>query len=599
MYMKKYFYILPLLALTFSACRSYFDDNQLDNANPPVTDIRTGMTYEFVDDDYVAVSKHATNIEKALALCTPDDSSAYTNLLAIGKNKCFTEDASADMYAAAVLQDKFPYLDNGTMCDVTYTLLEGKSNRVKEFEAASSFALTTADYETIWNGHGALYLTPESEKRLPDYLAAKFTMAKVGKIMVIKYNYLETEPGEIIPFLDYECTVAEILATKETVEHQIHGTVGFFKPAVAKNTGQFYLKDGQDSILVYSMKHEDGSKVWESEGLAYGDPIVIKAKYTEVNGVPQLQNAIFVSKGEPAPAMRRVAAAKVDTLLKNEIYQLSDLGWQRYANDQLFVCCTLPEDVYTALGTTVIADPEKTVGTWLRKTYPYAEADQIYLICYNTASGVTGNEWIFDGTDFVLSTGFVDESMSFEVKDHKWIPNISTFLAAKFVGEGLGKFTIQHINLDGLSYVWRYQAAYGATASAYVSSVNHRVEDWLISPTIRLKKSVHPQMSFDHAVRYGAVENNPKWLNVMVTNNFTGDVTTTEWKHLEFPDSIPDGSNWTFLSTGYFDLSEYNNQKIVIAFRYNTNIDGIEVASAPTWEIQNLLVAEKPEENAE
>ena len=190
------------------------------------------------------------------------------------------------------------------------------------------------------------------------------------------------------------------------------------------------------------------------------------------------------------------------------------------------------------------------------------------------------------------------DSYCYFIHGELWVKNmnISTYLQAKFVGEGPGKFTIQHVNLDGLNYAWRYQAAYGMTASAYVGGTNHRLEDWLISPNIRLKKSVQPQLTFDQAVRYGNVNDNPKWLNVMVTDNFTGDVTTTEWKQLEWQAELPDGSNWIFQSSGVFDLSEYNGKTIVLGFRYKTDFDGIEVPSAPTWEIQNLLLAE-PAEN--
>jgi hypothetical protein len=233
---------------------------------------------------------------------------------------------------------------------------------------------------------------------------------------------------------------------------------------------------------------------------------------------------------------------------------------------------------------------------YLQATYPYAAEKEIYLIAYMGKNGATADEWVFDGTEFVLSTGYVTETMSFEVKNNKWIANISTYLQTKFVGEGLGKFTIHHVSLDGLNYIWRFQAAYGATASAYVSGTNHRVEDWLVSPNIRLKKSIQPRLTFDQAVRYGNVTDNPKWLNVMVTNNFTGDVQTTEWKQLEWPAELPDGSNWVFQTSGIFDLSEYNGQTIVLGFRYKTDIEGVDVPSAPTWEIQNLLVAEPQEE---
>ena len=216
-------------------------------------------------------------------------------------------------------------------------------------------------------------------------------------------------------------------------------------------------------------------------------------------------------------------------------------------------------------------------------------------------NGATADEWVVNGTELELTTGYITETMSFELKKNQWIANISTYLQAKFVGEGPGKFTIQHVNLDGLNYIWHYQSLYGMTASAYVSGTNHRVEDWLLSPNIKLKKSVQPQLTFDQAVRYGNTTDNPKWLNVMVTNNFTGDVTTTDWKHLEWQAELPDGSNWRFQSSGVFDLSEYNGQTIVLGFRYNTNLDGIEVPSAPTWEIQNLLLAEpqEPEEGDE
>lgn len=599
--MKKILYILPLAAMfMLPSCRDFFDDKQLDNGDYAPQDIRPGMTYTLSDDDYAAIAKHASNQAKALAL--DEDSTAYRALLAIGTNKCFTEDASADMYAGAFLADKYPYLDNGTLCNLSYRLLEGKSKAVQQFASASSYALTLNDYEAIWNGHGALYLSPESENAVPAFLAEKFPTAQSGKIMVVKYAYQSEEPESIMPFLPYECSVSEILAGKETTEHQFYGVIGYFKAAVAKATGQFYLKDETtgDSILVYSMKHEDGTKVWESENLQLGVHIVLKGRYSDASGEPQITNAIFVSSTPAAaPAPRRATAAQQQALTKYAIYQLGETGWSLYENDQMAAIDALPQSVYDALGSATVSNAEKTVGTWLNATYPYAAADQVYLVAYNTANGFTADEWVYDGENFVMTSGYVQEEMSFEVKGGQWIANISTYLKQAFVGEGLGKFFIQHVALDGLSYVWRYQAAYGATASAYVSSVNHRVEDWLISPTIRLKKSVQPQMSYMNAVRYGNVNDNPTWLNVMITNNFTGDVTTTEWEKLEFPAELPDGSNWTFLTSGIFDLSKYNGQAIVIAFRYKTDFDGIEVPSAPTWEIQKLLIAEPEEETAE
>ena len=587
----KYILSIVAVALGLSACTDYFDEHVMGNANPPVVDVRTGMSYELSDDDYKMVTTYAENVEKAVAL-DPTDSTGLAELLNIAKEKAFTETASADMYVPALLADKYPYLDNGTTCDVLYTMREGKSSRVKEFDGARSIPLTTEDYETIWQKRGADYLTPASLANVPAFLATKMPAAKEGQVALLTYEFCEDEPdsADMSDFLPYELTLSELLAFPDDKRHQISGYVGEVKSSIY---GRFYMVDGEASIYVYGLTDEDGNKVWKDKGIQSGDAITLVGRYTTEAGEPQIVDAIYVSHtpANPGSAPKRAKKARhFETV--NALYQLTAEGWQPYANDQLKAAIALPQRVYESAGVTQISDMN-IILKYLQAQYPYAADKEIYLVAYMGKNGATADEWVVDGTEFVLTTGYITESMSFEVKNNKWVANISTYLQAKFVGEGPGKFTIQHVSLDGLSYVWRYQASYGMTASAYVSGTNHRVEDWLVSPNIRLKKSVKPLLSFDQAVRYGNVTDNPKWLNVMVTNNFTGDVQSTEWKQLEWPAELPDGSNWVFQTSGFFDLSEYNGQTIVIAFRYNTNLDGVDVPSAPTWEIQNLLLAEE------
>lgn len=593
----KYILSIAILALSLGACTNYFDEKVMnDGSIPAVTDVRTGMVYELTDDDYKQIATYPENIEKALAL-DPVDSTGLAELQNIAKEKSFTETASADMYMPAFLADKFPYLDNGTTLDAFYTMREGKSTRIQSFKSVSSYTLTEEDYRTIWGGRGASYLTEASEAKLPAFLKATFSMATDGKKMVLYYNYRTEEPDTIYPPLPYICTVGELLEAKEKVEHQLTGIVGSVK---STTYGRFYLVDGSDSIYVYGLTDEDGKKVWKDKGIKSGDQITLKGKYAEVNGEPQLIDGVYISHtSAPLTSPRKVQKTNIEEGVKSVIYQLVNGEWSIFDDEQVYVSEVLPQSVYKQLGNTNIEDPEKTIGTYLHSHYQYAQEKQIYLIVYNGPKGLTADEWVFDGIDFILTTGYVTETMSFEVKNNKWIANISTYLQTKFVGEGLGKFTIHHVSLDGLNYIWRFQAAYGATASAYVSGTNHRVEDWLVSPNIRLKKSIQPRLTFDQAVRYGNVTDNPKWLNVMVTNNFTGDVQTTEWKQLEWPAELPDGSNWVFQTSGVFDLSEYNGQTIVLGFRYKTDIEGVDVPSAPTWEIQNLLVAEPQEEAPE
>ena len=605
--MKAYKHILVLggMLLSMSACENYFDEKQLDNVNYRPSDIRTSMTYTLTADDVAAVGKQCTYRgndtvpsvyeQKALSLCTETDSTAYIEWKKIASLKAFTEDASPDIYLPMFMAQKFPYLDAGTICNVTYPLYEGKSTRQEPFQTASAYSLTEDDYRAIWEGRGASYMTPNSEGKIPDFLKKTFTMVNDGKIMVLTYNYRDQEPDTIYPALSYVCTIGELLQAQEKEEHQLTGIVGSVK---STTYGRFYLMDGSDSIYVYGVTDENGNRVWKDKGIQEGDQITIKGNYTEVDGDPQFVNAVYISHtSASSPAPRRVQTYIMKDGVKKAVYQFKDGEWALYENEQLYVFEILPQNVYDALGNTNINDADKTIGDYLRRNYPYAQEKQIYMMVYMGASRLTADEWTFNGEDFVMNTGFVDDVMSFVLNPGNWVANISTYYTTPFVGDGPADFTIHHVNLDGLNYVWRYQAAYGMTASAYVSGTNHPVEDWLVSPKIRLKKSEKPVLTFDMAVRYGNQDYNKEWLKVMVTNNFTGDVSTTQWEHLEFPDSIPDGSNWVFLNSGNFDLSKYNGETVNIAFQYNTTTG--ELTSAPTWEIQNLLVHELEEETAE
>jgi len=591
--------VLGTLSLGTS-CENYFDEKYMGNGDPQITDVRKSMTYTMTADDVAAIGKQCTYKgkdtipsvyeQKALSLCTESDSSAYTEWKKIASLKAFTEDASPDIYVPMFMAQKFPYLDAGTMCNVTYPLYEGKSERVEPFMYSTPYTLTEDDYRGIWNGRGASYLTEQSEEKIPAFLTATFPLAAEGKIIILTYDFHATEPDSIIPFLPYECTVGQLLEAKEKQEHKLTGLVGAVKSTIY---GRFYLVDGKDSIYVYGLTDEDGNRVWKDKGIQTGDRITIKGRYSEDTGEAQFVNAVYVSHETPSSMpKRRAAKAAAQDGPKTVIYQLKEGVWSLFHNDQLTVAEALQPALYEQMGTDVISDPEKTIGDWLRRTYLYPREKEIYLIAYTGSNGTTADEWTYNGSDFVMNTGFVEEVMSF-IRNNEWVANISTYYTTPFVNDGPADFTLHTVALDGLSYIWRYQAAYGMTATAYVSGTNHPVEGWLVSPKIRLKKSEHPELTFYHAVRYGDPVNNLKWLRVNVTDNFTGDVTTTEWKHLEFPDSIPDGSNWVFRNAGHFDLSEFNGQTIVIGFEYNTTVG--DVPSAPTWEIQDLLVAEQEE----
>ena len=464
--------VLGTLSLSTS-CENYFDEKYMGNGDPQITDVRKSMTYTMTADDVAAIGKQCTYKgkdtipsvyeQKALSLCTESDSSAYTEWKRIASLKAFTEDASPDIYVPMFMAQKFPYLDAGTMCNVTYPLYEGKSERVEPFMYSTPYTLTEDDYRAIWNGRGASYLTEQSEEKIPAFLTATFPLAPEGKIIVLSYDFKDAEPDSIIPFLPYECTVGQLLEAEEKQEHQLTGIV----TRINNLLQTFYLVDGSDEVIVYNWNEEHKGAL-KNHGIKEGDNITIQGKLTfNSEGTPQIIDAKYVSHtpagGNPAPF--RVQRINIEEGVKTVVYQLRAGKWVEYDDERLYSVEVLPQSIYTALENTQITNADKIIGDYLRRNYPYALEKQIYMVVYSGSKGYTADEWTYDGTDFVMNTGYIEEVMSF-VRNDAWVANISTYYTTPFVNDGPADFTLHTVALDGLSYIWRYQAAYGMTATA-------------------------------------------------------------------------------------------------------------------------------------
>ena len=266
----KHIFLLALASVVFASCENYFDEKYLGNSDYKPSDVRTSMTYTLTSDDVVAIGKQCTHKgndtvpsvyeQKALSLCTPDDSSAYTNWLQISKLKSFTEEASADIYVPMFMAQKFPYLDAGTICNVTYPLYEGKSARVEPFNGASVYTLSDNDYGTIWGDREHTYLNERKEHLVAEILASTFPTAANGKIMIVTYNWKEAEP------LPYVCSIAQLLEAKDDKEHELTGKVSIKSSTVFSILGVFYLVDDNDSIKINRLLDTEGN----SNGTLHG-----------------------------------------------------------------------------------------------------------------------------------------------------------------------------------------------------------------------------------------------------------------------------------------------------------------------------------------
>jgi len=111
------------------------------------------------------------------------------------------------------------------------------------------------------------------------------------------------------------------------------------------------------------------------------------------------------------------------------------------------------------------------------------------------------------------------------------------------------------------------------------NSGNTACETWLISPSFDLSGITNPTLSFQSAYNYSG---DP--LKLMVTTNYTGDVTTTSWTDITSSASWSTGG-WSWVNSGLIDISSYNTPGVRFAFQYTgSNSDG------STWEIDDFTI---------
>lgn len=256
---------------------------------------------------------------------------------------------------------------------------------------------------------------------------------------------------------------------------------------------------------------------------------------------------------------------------------------------ELFV---VGNDFYQSIDADYATKPATQLPIYLKSALPYAEADATYCVVYKNAAGWTAGRFTYDGTTWNMLTESKRKATNFIMTDSQWVIS-PYYLAESFANNSQGEFTIQNVIMPAaLSYVWNTSSSYGMKASAYVSSKNHATESWLISPRISLLDAEEPVLIFDQASKF--FSNFTEELSVWGSTEFAGDVTACEWTHIPFNQDadgnyiVPDGTDWTFYSTGNMSLAPFKGKTLTIAFKYTSS----EKASA-TWEVKNVYVKEK------
>ena len=151
-----------------------------------------------------------------------------------------------------------------------------------------------------------------------------------------------------------------------------------------------------------------------------------------------------------------------------------------------------------------------------------------------------------------------------------------------------GAFTTQQ-TVGNYPWIIDYSTA---KATSYVDTdgdnkadTNMEATSWLVSPAIDLSNETEAYIAFEYIIRYaesGKVADNHQ---ILISDNFTGDVATADWDNI--PYGAVEGSDWnTFYKANVAIPAAFlGKSNVTIALRYTAT------TKAGTWEVKNLVVA--------
>lgn len=152
--------------------------------------------------------------------------------------------------------------------------------------------------------------------------------------------------------------------------------------------------------------------------------------------------------------------------------------------------------------------------------------------------------------------------------------------------KSFGTFTLK--NIKGTPWVIDSYGYAKATGYENVSKVTTPSESYLVSKAIDLSTSKGATLKFSYILRYATFNGVPTEgvkNQVLITENYTGDPTTTKWT--DITGTLTEGTDWKTWSTYTFDLAPYKGKKnVVIALHYACE------AKSGTWQIKELSVKE-------
>ncbi|MBT33223.1 MAG: hypothetical protein CMO01_26475 [Thalassobius sp.] len=228
----------------------------------------------------------------------------------------------------------------------------------------------------------------------------------------------------------------------------------------------------------------------------------------------------------------------------------------------------------------------------------YTSADAYYLSDedYATVSDEAGSAGFFNDTytaaDYlptILASSIQDPidgeiviaNYDYAAKEYEDISG-EVVHTETFDEELSAEYTGYSLDTEG-SEEWRW-SSYSGDGYAYISAFNKGAnEDWLVSPAFDLSGLSGATLNIYQAINYLSDYELGTDLDIKISTDYAGDVTTATWESAELSE-WPEGSSWTFVNS-LIDLSAYEDETIYVAFYYTSNADG-----AAAWEVSSVTV---------
>ena len=261
--------------LTVTSCDLNDWNNGLDGFEGDKTpvDVQT-IEYTLTDADYANIAANRTNI----ALAGEEHKDA---LKAVGKKHFFTKEITPQQYVPAFFKDtKFPYftLDDGSAVKLTYKMATDMPEIISRIEAASTFELEEADYQTyVWESEDRYVNSFTPSKKADNYmntiLKDRYDDAVEGAVAYVTYNESKQEPvfGGSTPEVP-EFPMTSVLGSL-TFDQEVE-VAGIVAAMCARG---FVLADAAGSVLVYYKEGFDPTQ------FKIGDQVTLKGKVGAYN----------------------------------------------------------------------------------------------------------------------------------------------------------------------------------------------------------------------------------------------------------------------------------------------------------------------------